>query len=574
MAAPGAGGGGPGASRAEAAPRWAWTRRTAIAALAGTMALGFVLTVSASRRMSTTFDEIVMIAGGARGFETGRFDLALEHPPLTQYLYGSLPYLSGLTYPEEPDVPMDVGYRYRYARALLIAPGNDVERIAWLGRLPAALCGALLVLLVYLFAAGPLGRGAAVLAAVLVAFLPDVLAHGGVAYNDLPLAAAFLGALWAIDHAARRPSAPAGAVAGAAVALALAIKFSAIALLPIAGAIVLAEGAAHTGLRTAWLRDLGLATLTGACALWAVLVLAYGGDPGLTWFRFGLDFTFRHVGGGHSAAAYLLGARSPEGWWYFFPVAFLFKTPAALHLLALLAALVVVSKRTRVAAGPAPRPWRARLASPLRACVIAILVFGGALLTSSLNIGFRYALPLLPLICVLIAAMVAAAWRSAGGALRLALAVLVVASTASVAARYPNYLAYISEYGPGGGRGDRVLLDSNLDWGQGLLELRRFMRERGIARVYLSYFGSAEPAVYGIEYVALPSFFPLQGGTPDTTPRPRWMAVSATNLHGIYLLTDPFASLRAVEPDAILAGSLFLYDVGDQGTAADGPGTR
>jgi len=51
--------------------------------------------VLAMRRTSTTFDEIVMVAGGARGYQTGVWNLAPEHPPATQYLYGLLPYLAG-----------------------------------------------------------------------------------------------------------------------------------------------------------------------------------------------------------------------------------------------------------------------------------------------------------------------------------------------------------------------------------------------------------------------------------------------------------------------------------------------
>ena len=66
---------------------------------------------------------------------------------------------------------------------------------------------------------------------------------------------------------------------------------------------------------------------------------------------------------------------------------------------------------------------------------------------------------------------------------------------------YPNFLSYISEYGPGRDRGSEILVDSSLDWGQGLLQLREYMREQGIERVYLSYFGSARPDGYGIDYV-------------------------------------------------------------------------
>ena len=59
-------------------------------------------TLLAMRRTSTTFDEIVLMAAGARGYTTGKWDLAPEHPPLTQYLYGLPVYLTRPHYPQEP----------------------------------------------------------------------------------------------------------------------------------------------------------------------------------------------------------------------------------------------------------------------------------------------------------------------------------------------------------------------------------------------------------------------------------------------------------------------------------------
>ncbi len=48
--------------------------------------LSMTATVAATLRTSTTFDELIMMAGGARGWETGRFDIQPEHPPLMLYL--------------------------------------------------------------------------------------------------------------------------------------------------------------------------------------------------------------------------------------------------------------------------------------------------------------------------------------------------------------------------------------------------------------------------------------------------------------------------------------------------------
>jgi hypothetical protein len=57
-----------------------WLVLVAIIAVSGTAI------VAAMRSNSTTFDEIVFIAAGARGYDTGRFDLAPDHPPLMQYV--------------------------------------------------------------------------------------------------------------------------------------------------------------------------------------------------------------------------------------------------------------------------------------------------------------------------------------------------------------------------------------------------------------------------------------------------------------------------------------------------------
>jgi hypothetical protein len=126
---------------------------------------------------------------------------------------------------------------------------------------------------------------------------------------------------------------------------------------------------------------------------------------------------------------------------------------------------------------------------------------------------------------------------------------------------YPWFLSYISEYGPGRDRGDEVLLDSSLDWGQGLLALRDWMRAQRVESVYLSYFGSGMPSGYGISYVPMPSFFPMAPAGPAPAKAPKYAVIAATNLHGLYFSGDPFARFRAAQPDTVLAHSLMVYRV-------------
>jgi hypothetical protein len=540
------------------------SRRTAIVVLLVIVSVSGTLTAAAMRHTSTTFDEIVFVAGGLRGFETGRWDLVPDHPPLMQYVYGALPRLAGTVLPDESGVPPEtqahMGYRYAYAAAVYWGVGNDPERIAFLSRIPAVLMALGLVSLTFFFVAAYWNPLAGVLAAALVAFLPDTLAHGGVAYSDLPVTLAFLAGLWATDLAVRTMDLRRAAAAGAIAGLAVATKISAAALLPAAILIVVLEVLARRyavpGGRwpdSAWLRRLAGLALIATMAAYLALVLVYRGDFLLEQFRWGLDFRYHHMMGGHGAYAVLLDRQSPTGWWYFFPVAFLFKTSAGLHVLLAIAAVTLISRaRTQSVA---------LLTSPLRVPAVGLLVFGTALLTSNLNIGFRYALPVLPFICIGTAVGVHYAWRRGSRLVRGTIAAASIWAVAFPITFYPHFLGFISEYGPGYEHAYEVLVDSSLDWGQGLLELRSFMQERDIPVIYLSYFGSAHPAGYGIEYVPLPSFFPLPERPPPPAA-PEWIAISATNLRGAYLAGDPFAAFRDVRPDAVLARSIYVYHLG------------
>jgi hypothetical protein len=513
------------------------------------LAVSFIATVSAMRRTSATFDEIVLIAGGARGLHTGAFDLAPDHPPLLQYIYGLPVYLSAPHYPAEEPVRWSGKVRYVYARLFFWGVGNDAQALLFRARLVAAILAAGLVLLTWAYARRAAGPVAGLLAGTLVAFLPDVLAHGGVAYGDVPVALLFLAGLWAIDEAAREPGPARAGLAGLLCALAVGVKFSAILLAPAMLLVLLVEALARR-LDRAWLLRLAAALAVALVAMYLGLVAIYRGDLALEALRIGIGQQMAHVDAAGGAPNFLLGRIDYRGWWYFYPVAFLFKTPVALHLLVLAAV-----------AGFA-RSWpgvRRAMASRLRVAVIGGLVFGAALLGSHLDIGFRYSLPVLPLLCVLTAAGVVRLWRAARRpALRYALAAVLAWDIVAPLTAYPWFLSYLSEYSPGRDAAYEVLVDSNIDWGQGLLALHDFMRERGISSVYLSYFGSALPEGYGIDYVPLGSFFPLPARPEPETP-PTWIVVSATCLQPLYFDVPAFARLRRARPDAVIGGSLYAY---------------
>jgi hypothetical protein len=509
-------------------------------------------TMLAMRRTSTTFDEITAMAGGARGFETGDWSMLHDYPPLMQYLYGLPVYLSDINYPAEPGTDT-VPHRYQYARQLLWQSQNDADKLVFRARLTAVAFVMVLILVTFYVTLCAFGPLPAIIAASLVAFLPDVLAHGGISYNDLPLAAAFLAALIVMDGALREPGWRRGVLAGVLASLALGIKHSALALGPIAVVLFLFELAARRDDRRTWLPQALMTTALALVVGYLVQVALYRGDFTLAFLRASTTAASGHISGGHGVPAYLLSELRPDAWWYFYPVAFMFKTPVALQIL-LLAALI-----------GAMRAWEGRdvrslLASRARPYLIGLVIFGALLLRANLTIGFRYALPMLPLVCILTAAGIAALWPTVSRLLRGVIVVLVVWSAVSALSYYPHFIAYTSEHQPDPDRGYEVFVDSSLDWGQGLKELSTFMREENVDRILLSYFGSALPEGYGIDYIPLASFFPLPY-RPMPAEQPRFVAVSATNLVGLYVGGDPYGPLRERTPYRVLAHSIMIYDL-------------
>ncbi len=536
-----------------------WVRTSAARRLllVGTVCVYAALTLLALRRTSVTFDEIVMVAAGARGYEIGAWDLVPDHPPMTLYLYGLPAFLTGPHYPNERGVSAgitrDMWVRYGYAQVFYFRLGNDAERLAFFTRLPAVLCGVALILLVYACTRRAAGGRAALLAAGLTAFLPDLLAHGGVAYNDVPGALTFLAALWALDEALRRPTPRTMVVTGLAAGLALGFKLSAVALAPV-GALLFCIEALRRRADAAWWRRMAVASVACPAVFYLTLVLVYRGDFALSMLRYGVSYTFGRAES--PAPAFLLGESHRGGFWYYFPVAFFLKTSAGLHALLVVGLLTLGA---RIARAPA-RFAASRLRVPAVACATLVPL----LLTSHLNLGFRYALPVLPLLCVLAAAGTALAWRRSAPPVRAAIVAAGVLLVAHPVSYFPHFLAYVSEYGPGRDRNFTVLADSSLDWGQGLLDLRDFMRQARIPCVYLSYFGSGLPDAYGIEYVALPSYFELparHGCAGDSRATPKYAVISATTLAGLYVRDDPFAALRAVRPVRVLGHSLCVFKI-------------
>ncbi|HYV18942.1 MAG TPA: hypothetical protein VFC25_07925 [Verrucomicrobiae bacterium] len=277
---------------------------------------------------------------------------------------------------------------------------------------------------------------------------------------------------------------------------------------------------------------------------------------------------------------FLAGERRLGGWWYYLPLAFLFKAP-----LATIAAVVATKgwlaerlwgfrRAARLARDEAPpdtgRSQNAGRIDPAllwaAAClVLPAAVFGLASLTSRVSLGVRHAFVLYPFLFLgagVAAANLSRRWRRATTAVLVLL--LAGLATESLSA-WPDDIAFFNL--PSRPHRLRLLGDSNLDWGQDLPILAAWQRSHPDENLYLAYFGQADPAHYGIRARKLPTSSPSEPGTSLPAPGERaTLAISATQLQGIYVW-DPwlerfYEAARQQHPRAVLGGTIYLFNVG------------
>ncbi len=146
----------------------------------------------------------------------------------------------------------------------------------------------------------------------------------------------------------------------------------------------------------------------------------------------------------------------------------------------------------------------------------------------------------------------------------MALGVLLAFWVFEFARVYPHNLAFFNQFVGGPQDGYEYLLDSNLDWGQDLKPLKKWMDQQGIQQINLAYFGTADPAYYGMQCTYLPGS-PFFAQNQNSLPQlPGYVAISDTVLMGVYL--NPawrafYKPLLKMQPVADIGYSIRVYKV-------------
>jgi hypothetical protein len=475
-----------------------------------------------------------------------------------------------------PDVQRGLGHRFLYL-------DNDADQVLYRARFVSVLVGVLLGALIFFWSRDWLGPTPALIAVALFALEPNLAAHFSLVTTDGGLACFVFGTVYFLWRVTRRASA--ANIAGFILFFVLAVttKFSAMLLAPLVvillGAAVFRDRSVAIGRAVGILAVLGVCTWTG---VWAVYGFRYAPSSNQSWlFRYQAEPFVAEAAPATAAVvtwiderrllpnafsqgllitqvfaqgrrAFIAGEYGTDGWWYFFPLAILIKTPIALLLLSAGAFL----PRTLLRGDD--RQTAVFLLAP-------IAVFLGTAIVSNINIGLRHVLMIYPFLIMAAAYGARAALNQGSRWARPALGALGVALLFEFGRAYPHPLAFFNSLVGGPARGAQYLVDSNLDWGQDLKGLKGWMDSNGVPEINLAYFGSADPRYYGIRGVYLP-------GSPGFLPKdmmgaprlPGYVAVSATIQSGVYV-EEPdrsfYKPLQAHAPVASIGYTINVYRV-------------
>jgi tetratricopeptide (TPR) repeat protein len=549
------------------------------------------------RRESQTWDEGDHIFAGYESWKRADFGLNPEHPPLLKLLATAPLLPAPLKVPELQD-------RYFKEEAFLDGKEflyrNDADAILFRTRMAAAALTLLTALLVFVATREMFGTVAAFVALALLAFEPNLLAHGALVTTDAGISCFMFATVYAFYRYAKAPSLWRLLIVGVSAGLALAVKHSGIFVFPVLFLLAVCEvirqrfaavGTSDSNTEAA--TGSGRRALKFAASLVAVTVVALA----VLWAFYGFRYQARpeglrlnpplaeYVGGLKPREAwvistlaswrvlpesylygmadvrltadfytsYVLGKTYAHGVWFYFPVVFVIKSTLSFLLFLLLAAAAVATRRLNC--------WREVLFLSVPPAFYFLVAVNAAT-----NIGVRHILPIYVFVSALAGG---AAWAFTRRSRKWAYAVaaLLLFHAASSATAFPHYIAYSNELWGGPSNTYKYLSDSNADWGEQLKETKKYLDARGVKDCWFVYFaeGVAEPAYYGIPCKPLPTINTLwvnqRIDVPASIDGP--VLVSASNLSGFEFgpgPLNPYEQFKHLRPTAVIGRGVFVFD--------------
>jgi hypothetical protein len=470
------------------------------------------LWVHATRTSATVFEPMHILAGYLHW--CGDFGFNPEHPPLSKMLATAPLIGKDLVKP-----PWDCGSKFTpnadsYLFGNLFLVQNGVDKLLIPTRLVPALMSLLLALLVFVAANEMFGRWAAVTALTLLVFEPNLIAHGTLVTPDMPVAAGFFAAVYALYRYVKSPTMLRLLTSGLAVGLTLTAKHSGLLIVPIFVLLLLGEALLspprsfeQPRFAKRCLRQMAACagmSFIGFVLLWAAYGFRYHALPNATTNTVPIEnrlarSPFARVIGLINQSrilpeSYIYGLADtlasgrpnfifdrfyPTGTWFYFPLAFVVKTSVALLVLLAVGLLTLAL-------------YRERRREMLFLLLPAVVYFAVCLL-SSFNNGVRHLLPVYPFFIVTAAAGICF-WSRKYQAVKYIVIVLLLFHAAASARAAPNYIAFANDFWGGTNNSYRIFRDSNVEAQQNLKLVAGYIAGEDVHDCWFAAYGSADLA--------------------------------------------------------------------------------
>jgi len=526
------------------------------------LSIMFILAVSSMLQKSVTSDEVTHLPAGYSYIKTNDFRMNPEHPPLVKELSGLFLLLIN------PNI--DVGseswentWQWVFGKDLLYNLNDNTDEILFFGRLPIVLLSLLLGFFVYLFAKKLYGVKAGLFALLLYVFSPNILAHSRFVTTDLGGILFLFLTMFYLYNFLKDYSLKNFLLFSLFFGLAQVAKFSNIFLVVLVVVVLLVKfnkkiiHAQPFSVIRFFLIFLVLNIF--------IVNLFYGFNdlynnksksdfvkdlmPGKIEFiedtvynvlrpvpiagKYieGLSDVLQKSKSGHMA--YLMGEYNRTGWRHYFIVAFLVKTPISTLILIVLS--LVLFRRIK------------HHGFSELFLILPILLYFIVLSLGYINIGLRHILVIYPFIFVFVSKVVN--YKK----IKIMIIILSLWYVISSLLIYPHYLAYFNEaIGPDNGH--KYLIDSNLDWGQDLKGLDKWLENNEITeKIKLNYDNKLEANYRGINY---------ERYNFCEKPTTGLFAIRINNLVGSApTLKDCFRWLDEHEPIAKIGYTIWVYDL-------------
>jgi len=523
-----------------------------------------------------TYDEPANMAAAFSYVYKNDYRLYPDNPPFVKLLAGFMlfPIQSKINFPENlPSYKTPGSFDlYSFGKDFLYKSNNKTEEIIFLSRVPNVLFTLFLGILLYIFARELYGKSAGLLALFFYTLDPNIRGHGHIFSFDIPFAFFVLLAFYLTFKLFKNPKKKLlyAFLIAFSFSLAVLTKFTAVFFILFFAVFIFLKKRKYAFLiPSVILMPFISLWLFGFLTNYNAKTFDYNKVPIIksahkelkdnpVWkliSNFPLPYYYKagiqtmYVHNIISQPAYLLGeVRAKNEWFFYFPVSFLLKTPVP--VLIVIALALFLFRRRNFDSFPFILGF-------------SFLLF--MMLFSHINNVFRYLFP--AYVFLILGSSQAISFFNLKKPIIVFSGVILLGYMITTSFfSFPHDLSYTNEFTGIPPKGYKHLSDSEVDWGQDLGRLAKFLKEKNLNKepILLSYLGTADPLYYGIKYK------PLQ--FEDLEKLKGIVVISVGNLtlgdwqfraspeYKTGSIKAPLDDLRKKEPLAIIGKSIFVYD--------------